>query len=176
MMNEFPRDFPLAWQQIRDACGGDAVVGFNGTEYLELCEAAGISEEAYPVIQAYHQHKIWQRVNPNDASPEAVEKAIAEIKSSDAAFHMDGASWSNNISWVKGYENVLKPINALSAMFHRKFDPLVTADPSVTVRADYKEALVYTLLTQTSCFRYWGQGKWTEYAQELYRRGEKACT
>jgi len=28
------------------------------------------------------------------------------------------------------------------------------------------------LLLQTSCFRYWGQGTWTEYAQELYRRGK----
>jgi hypothetical protein len=32
--------------------------------------------------------------------------------------------------------------------------------------------LLYTLLLETSCFRYWGQGTWTDYARELYRRGE----
>jgi hypothetical protein len=31
---------------------------------------------------------------------------------------------------------------------------------------------LYNLLLQTSCFRYWGQGAWTDYARELYRRGE----
>jgi hypothetical protein len=32
--------------------------------------------------------------------------------------------------------------------------------------------LLYLLLLETSCFRYWGQGTWTDYARELYRRGE----
>jgi len=27
------------------------------------------------------------------------------------------------------------------------------------------------LLVQTSCFRYWGQGTWTDYARTLYERG-----
>jgi hypothetical protein len=59
----------------------------------------------------------------------------------------------------------------LSVLFHQKFDALVAADPTVTTRSDYQAALLYNLLVQTSCFRYWGQGTWTEYAQELYRRG-----
>jgi hypothetical protein len=85
---------------------------------------------------------------------------------------MDGASWTNNLSWVRGYENVLEPMNKLSAMFHEKYDPLVKQDPSVTKRADYHEALLYNLLVETSCFRYWGQGTWTDYARTLYERGE----
>ena len=64
----------------------------------------------------------------------------------------------------------------LSALFHQKFDALVAADPTVTQRADYQAALLYNLLVQTSCFRYWGQGTWTEYAQELYRRGLELVT
>jgi hypothetical protein len=28
------------------------------------------------------------------------------------------------------------------------------------------------MLCQTSCFRYWGQGIWTDYARELCRRTE----
>jgi hypothetical protein len=84
---------------------------------------------------------------------------------------MDGASWTDNLSWVQGYENVLEPMYQLSALFHQKFDALVAADPTFTTRSDYQSALLYNLLVQTSCFRYWGQGTWTEYARELYRRG-----
>jgi hypothetical protein len=170
MMNEFPRDYPRPWPEIRNQSG---VVGFNGTEYLELIEAAGVSLEDFPVCQAVQQHKIWQRVNPDQATPEAVEKAIAELQATDHQFHMDGASWTNNLSWVQGYENVLEPMNQLSANFHAKYDPLVQQDSSVTKRQDYLEALLYTLLVQTSCFRYWGQGTWTDYARELYRKGEE---
>ncbi|MGB8698526.1 MAG: glycosyl hydrolase family 57 [Thermosynechococcaceae cyanobacterium] len=168
MMNEFPRDYPRPWPEIRD---GSGVAGVNGTEYLELLDAAGVSPEDYPACQAVQQHKIWQRVDPDKATPEAVEKAIAELKATDHQFHMDGASWTNNLSWVQGYENVLEPMNQLSAKFHEKFDPLVQADPAATQRSDYQEALLYNLLVQTSCFRYWGQGTWTDYARELYRRG-----
>ncbi len=59
---------------------------------------------------------------------------------------MDGASWTNNLSWVKGYENVLEPLNHISAMFHKKYDALVQQDPSVTKRSDYQEALLYNML------------------------------
>ncbi len=38
----------------------------------------------------------------------------------------------------------------------------------------YKKALLYLLLSQTSCFRYWGTGVWTDYAKEICRRGMEA--
>ncbi len=174
MMNEFPRNFHGPWYEIKDnGRGATGVVGLNGTEYIELLEAKGVKPEDYPVCQAVGQHKIWQRVDPDRATPEAVAKAIEDLKASDHTFHMDGASWTNNLSWVKGYENVLEPMNQLSAMFHQKYDPLVAQDPSITQSPDYQEALLYNLLVQTSCFRYWGQGAWTDHARELYRRGEE---
>jgi hypothetical protein len=177
MMNEYPRDFFRVYHEIRDGGNNYAgVVAFNGTEYLELIEAAGVNREDYPTCQAVHQHKIWQRVNPDHATPEAVEKVIAELKATDHQFHMDGASWTNNLSWVEGYENVLDPMKKLSVMFHEKYDSLVQQDPSITQRPDYQEALLYNLLLQTSCFRYWGQGNWTDYAREIYRRGEAVLT
>jgi hypothetical protein len=173
MMNEFPRGFQPVWDDIKDnGRSHEGVVGLNGTEYLELLDAAGIRSDDYPTCQAVQQHKIWQRVNPDQATSTAVEQAIADLKATDHQFHMDGASWTNNLSWVQGYENVLEPMNQLSAMFHAKYDPLVQGDPSITQRVDYREALLYNLLLQTSCFRYWGQGAWTDYARELYRRGE----
>jgi hypothetical protein len=168
MMNEFPGGFNPVWNLIK---GDSSTVGFNGTEYLELLEAAGITEADYPTCQGVQQHKIWNHIDPDKATPEAVEKAIEELKANDYRFHMDGASWTDNLSWVQGYENVLEPMNQLSAMFHKKYDPLVAADPSVTQRADYQEALLYNMLLQTSCFRYWGQGTWTDYAREIFNRG-----
>jgi hypothetical protein len=173
MMNEYPRDFMPLWYEIKsNGREVPGVVGLNGTEYIELLEASGVTEADYPVCQAVGQHKVWQRVEPSQATPTAVAEAIAQLCQTEPNFHMEGASWTNNISWVQGYENVLEPMNQLSAKFHAKYDALVAQDPSVTQRADYLQALLYNLLLQTSCFRYWGQGVWTSYARELYRRGE----
>lgn len=175
MMNEFPRGFVPLWTDIKNnGRGVQGVTGLNGTEYIELLEAAGITEADYPTCQAVHQHKIWQRVNPDQPTTEAVEQAIQELKATDHRFSMDGASWTNDLSWVRGYENVLGPMNQLSAMFHEKYDRLVQENPAVTQTTDYQEALLYVMLVETSCFRYWGQGAWTDYARELFNRGEAA--
>jgi hypothetical protein len=107
-------------------------------------------------------------------TPAQVEAAIAELQASDPGFSMDGASWTNNLSWVQGYANVLEPMNQLSARFHATFDPLVARDPGVTQTPRYQNALLHLLVLQTSCFRYWGQGTWTDYAREIHRRGEAA--
>ena len=163
MMNEFPSAFKQAWHQI----GKTGVVGVTGTEYLELIEAAGCKQEDYPTCQPVGQHQIWQRVSSENIQPGEVEKAIQEIKEINSNFHMDGASWTNHISWVNGYENVLSPMNQLSSLFHQKGDFHNTKD------SHYRNALLHNLLLQTSCFRYWGQGAWTDYAREIYQRGEK---
>lgn len=167
MMNEFPPNYLSAWQDIRN---NPEVAGINGTEYLELLADAGIKETDFPAIQALHQHKIWQKVG-DQPTPDKVQSAIAELKQSDHRFHVEGASWTNNISWVRGYENVLEPMQKLSAAFHAKYDPLVASNPDTKKQDDYLQALVYNLLVQTSCFRYWGQGRWTDYARTLYDRG-----
>jgi hypothetical protein len=182
MMNEFPSAFRNAWYEMRDQGGGTTgTVGMTGTEYLELIEAAGCTSDQYPTCQAIAQHLIWERVNPDSATPEAVERAIADLKQEHANFHMDGSSWTNHISWVAGYDNVLNPMEQLSHKFHQIMDPLHSSQAgpgesrsdvsSLTRQHDYRNALVHNLLLQTSCFRYWGQGIWTDYAQELYRRG-----
>ena len=68
---------------------------------------------------------------------------------------------------MKGYEDVMDPILQLSAAFHKKFDARGVDKKSHS----YKKALFYLLLSQTSCFRYWGSGVWTDYAKEICRRG-----
>ena len=175
MMNEFPSAFFQAWQEMAAQGGGKSgVVGLTGTEYLELIEAAGCSPNDYPVCQAVGQHQIWQRLDSEHCQPEAVAAAIAALQQANPNFHMDGASWTNHLSWVKGYENVLTPMNQLSALFHQKVDPVLQTQSAtaVTQETRYRQALMFNLLLQTSCFRYWGQGAWTDYARELYRRGE----
>lgn len=162
MMNEFPRDYPRPWYEIKDA--GAGVLGFNGTEYLAAIANLGISESDFPQIQPVGQHRIWQRVSDSVT----VEQAIAAIQSEDGGFSMEGASWTNDINWVRGYENVLGPMLQLSVAFHQKFPHLDRSDET------FQTALLYNLLLQTSCFRYWGQGAWTDYARVIFDRGMEA--
>jgi hypothetical protein len=168
MMNEFPPAFLQAHRKLSGQENGTAAI--NGTEYLVLLDAAGVNPGAYPEIQAVQQHKLWQQVGTAPTS-ERVEAAIAELKASDPGFSMAGASWTNNLSWVEGYANVLEPMTELSARFHQVFDPQVARDPAVTRTPAYQQALLHLLLLETSCFRYWGQGTWTDYAREIHRRG-----
>lgn len=165
MMNEFPGGFERAWQEM----AGD-VVGMNGTEYLELIAQAGVTLADLPECQPIGQYRIWQHLNASTAT--TVEAAIADLQQTDPSFHLDGASWTNHLSWVDGYENVLSPMYQLSADFHRRFDPLLEKDPALTQSRPYRQALLQNLLLQTSCFRYWGQGTWTDYAREIFRRAE----
>ena len=79
---------------------------------------------------------------------------------------MDGGSWTNNISWVQGYEGVLGPMQQGSALFAEK----VLAAKVSPSEPRYRKALYHLMLTQTSCFRYWGEGEWTDYGRELCRR------
>ncbi len=142
MMNEFPQAFIEAHRRLPSGDGG--TVAINGSAYLDLVAAMGLSPDDFPPIQA------------------------AGLPSPD------GSSWTNHISWVDGYAEVLEPLQALSDRFHRHCDPLVAADPSFTRNPSYQNALLHLLLLETSCFRYWGQGTWTDYAREIHRRGEAA--
>jgi hypothetical protein len=179
MMNEFPPAFLQAHQAIAakgesEGEGEGKTVAINGSEYLELLEAAGLSSEAFPRIQAIQQHRLWQAVGSQptpEATAAATSEAITALRARDPGFSMAGASWTNNLSWEEGYENVIEPMQQLSARFHQRFDPLVAADPSVTRSEAYQQALLAVLLLETSCFRYWGQGTWTDYANEIHRRG-----
>ena len=166
MMNEFPSAFIQAHERVRH----DSTQAINGSEYLELLEADGFRPEQYPAIQAVQQRRLWDALD-GPVSASSVEQAIAQIKTADPGFAMDGASWTNNLSWVEGYANVLTPMHQLSAAFHARFDAAVQQDPSLTASPSYRECLLHLLLLETSCFRYWGQGTWTDYACEIHRRG-----
>ncbi len=167
MMNEFPGNYKQVWQQV----GTEGVVGLNGTEYLELLRHAGVDENSLAPIQPAFQHAIWDRVG-SKPTPDAVERAIEEARRSVQRFNMEGGSWTNNLSWVRNYDNVLDPMKKLSAQFHEKTDGREVNKRS---RA-YRNALTHLMVSETSCYRYWGQGRWTDFAREICRRGSDILT
>ncbi len=163
MMNEFPHKF----FEVSNDCSGSETPLMNATEYLEHLFAAGIKEEDFPVIQPTMQKRIWDRFQPGDG-PEKMAQVIEEIKKEDEPFHIDGGSWTNDISWVDGYENVLGPMEQVSSLF---FDKALKAHIP-TNEHRYRNALFHMMTSQTSCYRYWGQGLWTDYGQEICRRAK----
>lgn len=161
MMNEFPSGYRQAVQQM----GTEGVTLCNGTEYLELLEAAGVKAEMLPVCRPINQGVVLSRIKKWE--PGAADKALEEVKREKPHFSLEGGSWTNNISWVHGYESLLTPMNQLSARFHQ-----VLGGRNVDKNSHaYRNALFHLLTAETSCFRYWGQGVWPEYGKELCRRG-----
>ncbi|MEC9452247.1 MAG: glycosyl hydrolase family 57, partial [Cyanobacteriota bacterium] len=63
MMNEFPAAFIQAHQTVASQVDPVSTVALNGTEYLELLEAAGLEASDYPKIQAIQQHKLWDNTD-----------------------------------------------------------------------------------------------------------------
>jgi hypothetical protein len=161
MMNEFPTKFMEA---ARESTGADTPM-LNATEYLEYLFAMGIKESDFPAIQPIHQKAIWDIFTPGDG-PAKLAQTIEELRKKDHRFHMEGGSWTNDISWVRGYENVLGPMEDASILFNEKI--LKPGIPSSDSR--YRKALFHLMTAQTSCYRYWGQGMWTDYGREICRR------
>ena len=171
MMNEFPQAFIQAIKKVGTKTNKGKTIAINGSEYLDFLEKLNINQDNYPQIQAVDQHKIWKKIT-GPVTQNTVKEAIAELEDQDQSISFSGASWTNDLSWEDGYKNVLEPISKLSSLFHKTFDHLVIQNPTITKTHSYKEALLYLLLLETSCFRYWGQGKWTQYARTIFEKGE----
>jgi hypothetical protein len=161
MMNEFP---PKYMEVVRAASGSDVPL-MNVGEYLEHLSAAGVAESDLPELQPLFHRRIWELMQPGDG-PERLAAVIEELKKSDHRFHMEGGSWTNDLSWVRGYENVLGPMEEASALFNER----VLARGVPTDDPRYRSALYHLMSSQTSCYRYWGQGLWTDYGREICRR------
>lgn len=164
MMNEFPGKF---MEVAREATGSQTAM-MNGTEYLEHLAAMGIKDSDFAPLQPIHQKKIWDKMKPG-AGPDKLAKVIAECAKEDHQFHMDGGSWTNNLSWVHGYDEVLAPMDKASSVFHER---ILKRRNLNTDEQRYRNALYHLLAAETSCYRYWGQGVWTEYGKELCRRAD----
>ena len=164
MMNEFPGKF---FECVHEASHSETPM-MSGTEYLEYLFASGIKPSDLPVIQPIHQKKIWDKMKPG-AGSEKLAKVIEECKKEDHQFHMDGGSWTNDISWVKGYDNLLGPMERMSIEFNK----VLTKKDLSTDDARFRNALFHVMSAETSCYRYWGQGVWVDYGKEICRRAEE---
>jgi hypothetical protein len=161
MMNEFPSKF----MEVMGESSGSDCPAMNATEYLEHLAAQGIGEASFPVIQPLFQKTIWENMQPGDG-PDRLEQVIETLGKEDHRFHMEGGSWTNNLSWVRGYEHVLKPMDEASSHFYE-----TVIKPGIpTSESRYRNALLHLLASQTSCYRYWGEGLWTDYGREICRR------
>ncbi|MGH2691647.1 MAG: glycosyl hydrolase family 57 [Actinomycetota bacterium] len=167
MMNEFP---PKYFEVVRE-CSGSRTPIVNVTEYLEHLFAAGIHPADLPAVQPLFQHRIWSRMAPGDG-PGRLGAVIEELRAEDGRFHMEGGSWTNDVSWVRGYDRVLIPMELASSQFHER----VLARGIPTDDSRYRNALFHLLTAETSCFRYWGEGVWTAYGAELSRRETEILT
>lgn len=163
MMNEFPPKYQEAMRE----CSGSDTPAMNVTEYLEHLADNGVRETDFPVVQPLFQKRIWDRFKAGDGF-EKMGAVIEQLKKEDNRFSMEGGSWTNNISWVRGYEKLLGPMDSASAHFAAK----VLARKIPTSEYRYRNALFHLLCSQTSCYRYWGSGIWTDYGREICRRLE----
>jgi hypothetical protein len=161
MMNEFPQKY---FSVVNEASWTDTPL-MNVSEYLEQLFAEGIRETDFPVVTPLFHKQIWERMQPGDGS-EKLKQVIADLKQSEPDFHMEGGSWTNDLSWVRGYDDVLDAMQKASSHFEEKVKRanIATDDPR------YRNALFHLLSSQTSCYRYWGQGMWTDYGNEICRR------
>ncbi|MET0411128.1 MAG: glycosyl hydrolase family 57, partial [Polyangiaceae bacterium] len=161
MMNEFPSKY-LEVVRLASRTKHPLV---NVSEYLDYVWSLGIQPSQLPKLQPVLQKRIWDRFTPG-SGPERMAEVIAGLKAEDDRFHVEGGSWTNDISWVRGYGSLLNDMEQVSALFHEKVvgAHVAGSDPR------HRNALFHLLSSQTSCYRYWGQGTWTDYGKELLRR------
>jgi hypothetical protein len=164
MMNEFP---PKYLEVVRQSSGTRTPL-MNVTEYLEQLFASGVRKADLPVLQPVNQHRIWAEMAPGDG-PARLAEVVAAMHARDDRFHVEGGSWTGDISWVRGYEKVLAPMERASSLFAERLAGVPTDDPR------YRGALFHLLAAETSCYRYWGTGTWTDYGAELSRRAIDAA-
>jgi hypothetical protein len=161
MMNEFPPKY----LEVMSEASASETPPVNVSEYLEFLESIGITADQLPAIQPIMQHRIWERFEEG-SGPEALAELVARLEQEDHRFHVEGGSWTNDISWVRGYDGVLGPMESASALFAERVvgAGVPPSDPR------YRKALFHLLASETSCFRYWGEGTFADYGRELCRR------
>jgi Glycosyl hydrolase family 57 len=164
MMNEFP---PKYMEVVRESSGSSTPL-MNVSEYLERLFATGIREEDLPVLQPLFQKRIWDRFS-SGAGPEKLAQVIEQLRKEDSRFHVEGGSWTNNISWVQGYSSLLGPMERVSSLFYEK-----VLRPHVQPGEHrFRNALFHLMTSQSSDYRYWGQGTWVDYGREICRRANE---
>ena len=166
MMNEFPGKYI---EVVREASGSDVPL-MNATEYLEHLFAWASSEADLPEIQPLYHDRIWERMQPGDG-PERLDRSSRSCEGGRPLPHGRRQLDQQHLLGA-GLRNVLGPMEEASALFNDK----VTRRQLPTDERRYRNALFHLLASQTSCYRYWGQGHWTDYGREICRRAGEILT
>jgi hypothetical protein len=129
---------------VRESSGSDCAL-MNVSEYLGQIFALGVREEDLPVIPPIFQKRIWDRFKSGEG-PDKLSVVIDQLRREDGRFHVEGGSWTNKISWVRGYETLLGPMERASSLFHEKV--LKPGLPTYEYR--YRNALFHLMVSQTA--------------------------
>ena len=97
MMNEFPSKY----MEVMRECSGSNTPPMNVTEYLEHLVRPGHPGEG-PAGRAADLPEADLGPLQAGRGPERLAQVIEQLKKEDHRFHMEGGSWTNNISWVQG--------------------------------------------------------------------------
>jgi hypothetical protein len=117
-------------------------------------QAARQAGRLHAFDEALHQYAHAVECAETLNQPERLAGVIKDLQREDSRFHMEGGSWTNNISWVRGYESLLSAMEQASSLFYEK----VTRAGISSREHRYRNALFHLLCSQTSCYRYWGEG------------------
>jgi hypothetical protein len=160
-------EFPAKYIEVVRECFGSETPLINVSEYLDHLFATGVRESDLPSLQPVFQSRIWDRFKPGDGAQKLAD-VIGQLQQEDSRFQVEGGSWTNNISLVKGYERLVGPMEELNSLFYEK-----VLKPGVPTGEYRYKALFHLLVSQTSCYRYWGQGIFVDYGREICRRGSE---
>ena len=93
-------------------------------------------------------------MSPGDG-PERLAGVIEELRREDDRFHMEGGSWTNDISWVRGYDSLLRPMERASAVFEER----VLARNIPATDSAYRNALFHLLTAERQRLPLLGAGR-----------------
>jgi hypothetical protein len=111
MMNEFS---PKYLDVVREASGSDTPF-MNVSGYVE--QAAGVGSEDFD----YSADLSEASLGPTRAGCwPRYARDRDELRKEDSRFHVEVGSWTNNISWVLGYDALLGPMERVSSLFFEK--------------------------------------------------------
>jgi hypothetical protein len=109
----------LAWDgPTRAPPGGSLEGGPRMLRFPDACPECHRPADL-PVIQPLYQHRIWQQLAPGDGHDRLAD-VIERLRHEDSRFHVEGGSWTSDLSWVRGYDQVLIPMEQASALFHEQ--------------------------------------------------------
>ena len=159
MMNEFPSKY---LEVMREASGSDAP-RVNVTEYLEYLFAMGLTEEDLPACSPSakaHLGSLQTRGGPR--APGAGHRTAQKGR---PPFPHGGRQLDEQYLLGARLRRCAGPDGKGQFAVLRK-----GVKPNVpTGEQRYRNALFHLLCSQTSCYRYWGQGIWTDYGREICR-------